>query len=139
VYYNELAKQDLTAAERVELADQQKWLKGRQGEVAGLRTGSAKLELTNIVIPNALDHTFQDNARREHGRRMWTQLSADAHVLIWSLAQRSTFGPADRRTGVAEALAGGDWSHLAQAFVASHVLLKEGWSLFDRRCEGASK
>jgi len=138
VYYNELAKHDLTTAERADLVDQQTWLQGRQTQVATLRTGSARLDLTNIVIPNALDHTFSDKPRREEGRRMWRELSADAHVLVWSIAQRSIFGQAARRTGVAEATAGGDWAELAPAFVASHLLLKEGWSLFDRRCEGAS-
>lgn len=138
VYYNELAKQTLTSAGHAELIDQQAWLRGRQAQVATLRTGSARLDLTNIVIPNALDHVFPDKPRQEEGRRMWRELSADAHVLVWSIAQRSAFAQPDRRTGVAEATVGGAWADLAPAFVASHLLLKEGWSLFDRRCEGAS-
>lgn len=136
IFYNDLTKFTLSAEDRTRLTSQQEWLKERRDQVAALRTGSAKLDLTNIVIPNALDHTFSSTERREHGRQLWRQMSADAHVLGWSMFQRASFGGSDRRTGLSDGRVTGSWADIAQPFVACHLMLKEGWSLFDRRCEG---
>lgn len=139
IYYNSRVEyESLNAQELAHLRDQQDWLKERQSQVAQLRRGSGKLDLTNIVIAQALDHTFLERDKRETGRRLWREMSGDAHVLGWSQFQRATVGTTDRRTGIGELTTGGGWSDIAQPFVACHLLLKEGWSLFDRRCEAPS-
>ena len=116
------------------LDDQRSWLSERQAGVAPVRTGKARLNLTDF-IGAASDHAFADGPSREAARRLWREMSADAHVLGWSLFQRSTFGPPDRRTGFGEDRAPGSPGHVAEPFLASYRLLKYGWSLYDRRCE----
>lgn len=130
-----LATFNLTAKQRQDLADHDAWLAERVKGLNAVRRNTWRLNLTDEVIAKALDHTFADEERRESGRQLWRQMSADAHVLGWSVFQRSTMGPVDRRTGLSEGQAGGSLRTIAQPFIASHLLLKEGWSLFDRRCE----
>ena len=133
-YYAFLASTQLSDADRARLEDQRSWLRGRQDDLAATRTGVANLNLTD-VISAASDHVFPNGASREAVRRMWREMSADAHVLGWSLFQRASFGPPDRRTGIGEARAPGSPEYLAEPFLASYRLLRSAWSLFDRRCE----
>lgn len=133
-YYASLESTPLEVAERASLDDQRLWLSERRGDVAAIRTSSAALNVTD-VIGAAADHAFADTLSRNATRRLWREMSADAHVLGWSLFQRTTFGPADRRTGVGEGKAPGSLELVAEPFVASYRLLKCGWSLFDYRCE----
>ena len=133
-YYGFLDSTQLDVAARESLDDQRSWLSERQAGVTAIRTGRASLNLTD-VIGAASDHAFANTTSREAIRRMWREMSADAHVLGWSLFQRSTFGPPDRRTGIGEGRAPGSPEHIAEAFLAAYHLLRSGWSLFDRRCE----
>lgn len=136
-YYNSLARTQLDDADRTSLDGQRTWLRERQKGVSAKRTGKANLNLTD-VIGAAADHVFEDPASRDAIRLMWREMSADAHVLGWSLFQRSVFGPSDRRTGISEGHAPGSLEYVAEPFLASYRLLKYGWSLFDRRCEAAT-
>lgn len=131
-YYGSLA--GLSSDDQEELEEQQKWLSGRKAEVAALRATKADLNLTDVIGKSA-ESTFSTAGHREAVRRLWREMSADAHVLGWSLFQRSNFGPADRRTGIGEGRAPGSPGHVAEAFLASYQTLTHGWSLFDRRCE----
>lgn len=133
-YYGFLAGTQLDNTDRASLDDQRSWLSERQTGVAAIRTGRASLNLTD-VIGAASDHAFADDARREAVLRLWREMSADAHVLGWSLFQRTSFGPPDRRTGIGEGRAPGSPEHVAEPFLASYRLLGCGWSLFDRLCE----
>lgn len=133
-YYGFLADTQLDGADRASLADQRSWLSARQTGVAAIRTGRASLNLTD-VIGAASDHAFANGASREAVRRLWREMGADAHILGWSLFQRTSFGPPDRRTGIGEGRAPGSPEHVAEPFLASYRLLRCGWSLFDRRCE----
>lgn len=133
-YYGFLESTPLDAADRASLVDQRRWLTERRGHVTSIRTTTATLNLTEIIGAVA-DHAFLDRTSRDAARRLWCEMSADAHVLGWSLFQRATFGPAERRTGVGEGKAPGSLGHVAEPFLASYRLLKCGWSLFDRRCE----
>lgn len=133
-YYGILEDSEIEPDDRTRLVDQRLWLKERRDGVASIRSTAAKLNLTT-VIGDAADHAFADTTSREAVRRMWREMSADAHVLGWSLFQRTDFGTADRRTGVGEGKAPGSPEHVAAPFLASYRLLKLGWSLFDRRCE----
>jgi dsDNA-binding SOS-regulon protein len=137
-YYSFLGSTQLEADDRARLDDQQLWLSERRDDVASLRTTRAVLILTD-TIGAAADHVFADAVLREAVRRMWREMSADAHVLGWSLFQRTTFDPPDRRTGVGEGKAPGSPEHVAEPFLASHRLLRSGWSLFDRRCEAPQR
>lgn len=133
-YYGFLSGTRLDDDHLARLDVQRSWLLERQAGVAAVRTGNASLILTD-VIGAASDHVFADRPSREAIRRLWREMSADAHVLGWSLFQRSILGPADRRTGIGEARATGSPVHVAEPFLASYQLLRCGWSLFDRRCE----
>lgn len=135
-HYRRLEGFKLSEKERRELREQQAWLTRRREEVAVVRAGRAALNLTDQVIPEALDLVFSDTARRQDGRLLWTLMSGDAHVLGWSTSTRGQMGPTDRSSGLAEGTVGGSLADIAQPFIASHGLLRAGWSLFDRRCEG---
>ncbi|MEV8241947.1 hypothetical protein AB0O90_17010 [Microbacterium testaceum] len=133
-YYNFLDTTDLEVDDRARLADQQLWLAERRTQVAARKTTAATLNLTE-VISTAVDTAFPDRSSREALRGLWREMSADAHVLGWSLFQRAAFGPADRRTGIGEGKAGGAPELVAEPFLGSYRLLRRGWSLFDQRCE----
>lgn len=133
-YYGELASTQLTTQERADLKGQANWCAERRRQVARVRRTSTKLIQTDI-IKWALHHRFSDHQRRSAGRLLWRQMSADAHVLGWSMFQRGNVVTLDRRSGLGVSESGGDLSHIAEPFVAIHLLLKEGWSLFDRLCE----
>lgn len=135
-YYRRLENFTLSERERRDLGEQQSWLAQRVAQVENVRTGIAALNLTDEVIPEALDFVFPDSSRRQDGRALWALMSGDAHVLGWSTATRGQMGPADRTSGLAEGTVGGSFADIAQPFMATHGLLRAGWSLFDRRCEG---
>jgi hypothetical protein len=136
-YYRRLETFNLSGVEREQLKEQQSWLIERIAQVEAVRPGRAALNLTDEVIPRALDHVFPDAGRRQDGRALWALMSGDAHVLGWSTASRGEMGPTDRASGLAEGTVGGSFADIAQPFMAAHGLLREGWSLFDRRCEGS--
>ncbi|SIR79423.1 hypothetical protein [Microbacterium sp. RURRCA19A] len=133
-YYNFLETTALEADDQTRLSDQKLWLAERSAQVAARKNTGATLNLTD-VIGSAVDTTFPDRRAREALRGLWRQMSADAHVLGWSMFQRATFGPPDRRTGLGEGKAGGVPELVAEPFLGSYRLLKRGWSLFDQRCE----
>src|SRR5665647_1555533 len=54
-HYRRLEKSTLSAEVRQELGKQQSWLTSRIEEVATVRTGTSALNLTDDVIPEALD------------------------------------------------------------------------------------
>lgn len=137
-YYRELATSHLTAEERTDLRGQVNWSEKRRLQVKEIRKTKSKLNQTDI-IKWALNHRFPDDQRRSAGRLLWRQMSADAHVLGWSLFQRGSVVTSDRRSGLGVSESGGDLSHIAEPFVAVHLLLKEGWSLFDRLCESPAR
>lgn len=136
-YYDELATTPLSEDERLELAEQVKWCEGRRREVTGVRRTKSRVNQTE-VITWALNHRFHDDDRRGAGRLLWRQMSADAHILVWAVAQRGTVLSSDRRSGIGVLQSGGDLSQIAEPFVAVHLLLAEGWSLFDRLCDSSS-
>lgn len=127
---------DLTAADAAALDDQLAWISGRRRRLATVRPGRSSLNLTEEVIPSAARTVYPDPRRRAEVPLLWRLMSGDAHVLGWSMMMRSELGPTDRATGLAEAAAGGSLRWLAQPFVASFEILRVGWSLYDRRCEG---
>lgn len=131
-YYDSLA--GISQDDQERLDDQKDWLSNRKAGVAAMRTGRADLNLTDVIRASAED-AFASAGHHEAVRRLWREMSADAHVLGWSVFQRSSFGPPDRRTGIGQGQAPGSPGHVAEAFLASYRMLKHGWSLFDRRCE----
>ncbi|WP_146084901.1 hypothetical protein [Rathayibacter sp. AY1E2] len=133
-YVREASTMQLSEDERREIPLQMEWSRDRIARVAELRRGRAALSQTEI-IRWAVEYRFPDRARQEAVRLLWRQMSADAHVLGWSVFQRVRNFKADRPSGLAVGAAGGDVEHIAEPFVAAHLLLKEGWSLFDRLCE----
>jgi len=135
-YYAEVENVSLTMDEQRELKGQIRWCEERSLQVAGIRRTSGNLNQTD-VIGWALDHRFPDDPRRDAGKLLWRQMSADAHVLGWSVFQRATISSSDLRTGLGVLQSAGDLEHVAEPFVAIHQLLKEGWSLFDRLCESS--
>lgn len=134
IYYGDLAATELTAEDRAELQSQITWCRKRRAQVAGVRKAKTQLNQTDI-IKWALHHRFSDDHRRSAGKLLWRQMSADAHVLGWSMFQRGNVVTPGHPSGMGVLESGGDLSHVAEPFVAIHRLLKEGWSLFDRLCE----
>ncbi len=131
-YYDSL--DGLSQDDQEKLDDQKDWLSGRKAGVTAVRTSGACLNLTEVIRASA-ENAFASAGHREAVRRLWREMSADAHVLGWSVFQRSSFGPPDRRTGIGQGKAPGSPGHIAEAFLLSYRMLKHGWSLFDRRCE----
>ncbi len=123
-----------SAAERTKAQEQREWLEERIRLADGLRTTRSNLDLTNIVIPEALKATFKNDPKRlAAGRMLWRQMSGDAHVLVWSLAQRATFSGRPDHNGLRLATSAGSISDIAEPFYLSYRLLKNGWGLYDRR------
>jgi hypothetical protein len=133
-YYGEMSTTNLSDGERLDLQSQIRWCKERLQQVAAVRRSSKKLIQTDI-IKWALYHRFPDDQRRDAGRLLWRQMSADAHVLGWSMFQRGNVLTSDRHSALGLGESSRDLSQLAEPFVAIHCLLKEGWSLFERLCE----
>lgn len=133
-FYNEVGADQLGDEEQRDLHRQIQWCRERIGQVAALRRSGAKLNQTEI-IKWAVQHRFREPKRRTAVKLFWRQMSADAHVLGWGLFQRSSPPRPVRQSGIGLAEASGSLEHVAEPFVAAHLLLKEGWSLFDRRCE----
>lgn len=92
------------------------------------------LALTDVVVWSAR-HVLRDPAQAELVKPLWQQLSGDAHALGWSVLARSTLAES-LRDGMGVFQAGGDLEHVRDAYMVSFKILKAGWSLFDRRCEG---
>lgn len=98
-YYDSL--DGLSQDDQEKLDDQKDWLSGRKAGVTAVRTSGACLNLTEVIRASA-ENAFASAGHREAVRRLWREMSADAHVLGWSVFQRSSFGPPDRRTGIGQ-------------------------------------
>lgn len=117
------------------IQQQVRFLDERLDFLSSRRTTRSKLSQTDM-IGWALDHTFSDLGLQDAGRIWWRRMSSDAHVLGWSLFQRSAVSGVDRRSSIATFSGSGSFEDLANPYMASFRMLKHGWSLFDRRCEG---
>lgn len=117
--------------------DQWAWINERMDQLAQIR-GPRPPELNQTtMIATALDEAFPNNLdRQQSGRLLWRQMSSDAHVLTWGMAQRSRVGlPAAKGEDLSVLTAPGTLDHTADAFLCTFELARKGWSLFDRRCE----
>jgi hypothetical protein len=134
----ELQLLQLTPEQEAKLRDQIVWVKSRGDAVRALRTDQTKLNVA-AFIEAAAPVIFPGDEFRQTGlRQAWNVLSSDAHVVVWSLAMRTTFAtPADKLTGLSTGAADGRGiGGLAGWFSLAMHSLRRGWSLFDRRCEG---
>lgn len=136
-FNSETATFSLTPDQHQQLGEQQRWLHEREAQVKAQRVNDEALNQTQF-IRWALEYRFADEERRQDGRSLWRQMSADAHVLGWSMLQRGRVSPSGRNADLGMGEVGGNWKDIAQPFMAAQLLLKEGWSLFDRLCEGTS-
>lgn len=132
--HRELETFNLNERQRDLLSQQKKWLDARIASLGAQRKNKRKLVQTEF-IRWALEYRFKDEDRREDGRMLWRQMSADAHVLSWSLMQRAQFASPTLGSDLGIGTASGSLKDISQPFNASFLMLKEGWSLFDRRCE----
>lgn len=126
----------LTEEEREQAASQLAWLEERMAQVEALRTTRAALDLTNDVIPKALAATFKDPVLCWQGLLHWRHMGGDAHVLPWAVAQRATFTERPDRSGLSRATSVGSVAQAVGPYYMAYRLLRNGWSLYDRRCEG---
>lgn len=117
--------------------EQWAWLRGRIQKLEAVRgPRPARLNQTTMIA-TALEEAFPHSPERQQsGRLLWRQMSADAHVLVWGVAQRSTVQvqPAKGET-LGVLTAPGSLEHIADAFLCAFELARRGWRLFDRRCE----
>lgn len=131
----------LSDDDRAKLQDQTRHIEERRGQARRLWTrtdtleADEKLNLTS-VISWASGDTFADPAQQLNVGLLWNLMSGDAHALGWSLTVRGRDWVKDN-DGLGVSAAPGDLLDVAQPYVASFRLLKRGWSLFDRRAEGA--
>lgn len=105
--------------------------RSRWADAAGL-TKKQALNVTTVVGA-AAEVVFSPSAALDV-RLLWRLMSGDAHALTWQLVGRSTLTQ-HVGGGMAEFAAGGDLVELADVFGKCYRLTKQGWSLFDRRCE----
>lgn len=128
----------LSPEDQERLREQIKWVKSREEAVRAARRSNTELQVATF-IESAAPVIFPGDEFRQAGlRQSWNVLSCDAHVLTWSLALRTTFGPSlGRRSGLSTGTASGQGiGGLAGWFSLAMHSLRCGWSLFDRRCEG---
>ncbi|MDP9181463.1 MAG: hypothetical protein M3P04_01640, partial [Actinomycetota bacterium] len=113
-------------------ADQWDWLNGRMGVLAALRGPKPARLVQTAMIAAALDAAFPGSPEKQHsGRLLWRQTSADAHVLVWGLAQRSSVQERPQRGNELAVLAApGSLEHVAEAFLCAFELVRRGWTLF---------
>lgn len=114
-------------------------LRQRRDQTRALWTSATLLSAkqpmqTTAVIGQVADELF-DGMTAFEVKRLWQQMSGDAHSLMWAVVGRSTL---TRHVGggMAEMAAGGDLTAVADAFGKIFKITRRGWSLFDRRCEG---
>lgn len=132
---DQMKEDKLSDDHRESLREHVAWLETRLQQVGAVRTSRAKLQSTS-VIEEALKQTFPNTAQRHAGMSFWRETSSDAHALFWGMFQRGTFSPSPKGTSLSSGTAVGNESKIADPFMCSYRLLKRGWSLFDRRCEG---
>lgn len=127
----------LSAEDQERLREQIRWVQSREDAVRAVRSSRAELQGATF-IESAAPVIFPGDEFRQAGlRQSWNVLSSDAHVLMWSLAMRTTFvSPPDKRTGLSAGAANGQaLGNLAGWFSLAMNSLRCGWSLFDCRCE----
>lgn len=139
--YDQLAKfyQEADKIEPQSIPESQwSWLHERMSSLQAIRgTGPAKLNQTQMIAA-AIDTAFlSELEKRRSGRLLWRQMSADAHVLGWAIAQRARLVTAPAKgEDLAVLAAPGALEQTRDAFLCAYGLARCGWSLFDRRCEG---
>ncbi|GGM81778.1 hypothetical protein GCM10011609_17270 [Lentzea pudingi] len=129
----------LSAEKQKRLREQIDWVKSREDAVWDVRTSKAELQGATF-IEAAAPVIFPGDVFRQAGlRQSWNILSSDAHVLMWSLAMRTSFvDPPDKNSGLSAGTANGQGlGNLAGWFSLAIQSLRCGWSTFDRRCEGS--
>lgn len=116
-------------------------MQARKNEARALWHGTENLSaaeglnLTNLVVWSA-GHVLRNPLEAAFVKPLWHELSGDAHALGWSVMTRSTTLAERDGGGMAVFKTGGDLMRLRDAFLLSYRILRQGWSLFDRRCEG---
>jgi len=128
----------LSAEDEEWLREQIEWVKSREDAVRAVRSSRAELQGATFIESAAPVIFPGDEFRQAALRQSWSVLSSDAHVLIWSVALRTTFdSPPDKLSGLSIGTANGEaLGDLAGWFSLAIHSLRRGWSLFDRRCEG---
>ncbi|APU15227.1 hypothetical protein [Actinoalloteichus fjordicus] len=129
----------LTPAGEQQVRAQREWIATRERALAAVQPAPMKLNVADVVR-DVGPVVFPEDPFRQAGLRLaWNTLSGDAHVLMWSLAQRAefqAFGLPDRATGLSIGITGGHLGELAGWYDLAMITLRRGWRLFDRRCEG---
>jgi hypothetical protein len=140
-YNNAINPAGLSDLDQIRLRDQTRHLEERRRQARCLwaRTETLRaaetLNLTSVITWASAD-TFTDPGQQSDTRLLWNMMSGDAHALGWPLALRGSEWTKES-DGLGVAAAPGDLLDIAQPYVASFRLLRRGWSLFDRRAEGA--
>lgn len=131
-----LSMPDLSDSEKQAIQRHLAWIDERIDRVVAAGAQKGRLDLTGQVVPYAAASVYGKSPLLEHSLNLqWRQMSGDAHALGWAVTLRATLGPPQRGEPLTAGTAGGSLEAIAQPFEASYRLLKNGWSLFDRRCE----
>lgn len=125
------------AAQDVFLADRMADAKQHWREADGL-TARQELNLT-AIIEEVATAAFDKPSQRAAAVQLWREMSGDAHVLGWQLALRAQAWQAAPSSRLGVGYVGGDFRQLAQPFYAAHMILRQGWGLFDTRSEARNQ
>ena len=120
-------------AMRTRIEGQIAYMQDRRTQLARIRSDNNSLNVTSMIEEVARQEFTSDQA--VNIVLEWTRMSSDAHVLGWGSAQRAPAGVPVPGTADDIRPLQGNLQQLAEPFIASYMLLKQGWSLFDRRCE----
>lgn len=98
--------------------------------------GRLPINLTDVVIPAAVDAAPFTAQQRTMVRMQWRSMSGAAHSLIWQHFGTPGTTAADLdSSGVGRVEVGGDVQSLAMAYFSGYHLARAGWSLYERRSQ----
>lgn len=97
--------------------------------------GLAEVNLTDDVIPTALEFAIPDGVQRTQMLVRWRAMSGAAHALAWHyFGYDSTTATDVDPGGVGRVAVGGDIGRLALDYFPPFHVATAGWRLFDQRC-----
>jgi hypothetical protein len=97
--------------------------------------GRAEVNLTDDVIPTALEYTIPDDSQRAQMLVRWRAMSGAAHALTWHyFGYDSTTASDVDAGGVGRVAVGGDIGRLAMDYFPPFHVATAGWRLLEQRC-----
>jgi hypothetical protein len=110
----------------------------RQGQLLSLLEdlgGVYKINLTDVVIPAALQYAVPDDEAQGQMILGWRSMSGAAHALAWHFFGNAGTSAAEvDALGIGEITVGGDVERLLMDYFTAYRVALAGWDLLDKRC-----